>query len=104
MKKWPSPGKSHGIGPIKPLQSYGGYEVTPIVGLVPNNIQYQANPSEVAAIFEVPLFDALSLQRHKYVDIKRSGRHNRIFFYWYNGHLVWGLTASIIHQLALQLD
>ncbi|MBO1929651.1 hypothetical protein J4731_20100 [Providencia rettgeri] len=62
------------------MQSYGGYEVTPIVGLVPNNIQYQANPSEVAAIFEVPLFDALSLQRHKYVDINRSGRHNRIFF------------------------
>lgn len=92
------------LGQLSPLQSYGGYEVTPIVGLVPNNIQYQANPSEVAAIFEVPLFDALSLQRHKYVDINRAGRHNRIFFYWYKGHLVWGLTASIIHQLALQLD
>ncbi|HGN1705774.1 TPA: CoA pyrophosphatase [Providencia rettgeri] len=98
------PEKVKVLGQLAPLQSYGGYEVTPVVGLLPDNIQYHANPSEVASIFEVPLFDALSLQRHKYVDIKRSGRQNRIFFYWYNGHLVWGLTASIIHQLALQLD
>ncbi|MDO7829397.1 CoA pyrophosphatase [Providencia sp. CRE-138-0111] len=98
------PEKVKVLGQLAPLQSYGGYEVTPIVGLLPNNIRYQANPSEVASIFEVPLFDALSLQRHKFVDIKRSGRYSRIFFYWYNGRLVWGLTASIIHQLALQLD
>ncbi|MGG4662828.1 CoA pyrophosphatase [Providencia vermicola] len=98
------PEKVKVLGQLAPLQSYGGYEVTPIVGLLPANVQYQANPSEVASIFEVPLFDALSLRQHKYVDIKRSGRENRIFFYWYNGHLVWGLTASILHQLALQLD
>ncbi len=86
------------------MQSYGGYQVTPVIGLLPDNLTYQANPSEVSSIFEVPLFDALSIQRYKYIDIKRAGRPNRIFFYWYNGHLVWGLTAAIIHQLALQLN
>ncbi|MBP6121384.1 MULTISPECIES: CoA pyrophosphatase [Providencia] len=98
------PEKVQILGQLTPMLSYGGYQVTPIVGLLPDNIHYQANPSEVSSIFEVPLFDALSLHRYKYVDINRSGHKNRIFFYWYNDRLVWGLTASIIHQLALQLD
>ncbi|MBC5790583.1 CoA pyrophosphatase [Providencia sp. JUb39] len=98
------PEKVQVLGRLAPISSIGGYQVTPIVGLVPDNIRYQANPSEVSSIFEIPLFDALSLQKHKYVDINRSGREKRVFFYWYNNHLVWGLTASILHQLALQLD
>ena len=98
------PKKVQILGQLAPIQSYGGYQVTPIIGLLPDNLDYQPNPSEVASIFEVPLFDVLSIQRYKYIDIKRSGRQNRIFFYWYNGYLVWGLTAAIIHQLALQLN
>ncbi|MEQ5042004.1 CoA pyrophosphatase [Providencia manganoxydans] len=97
------PEKVQILGQLTPQQSLGGYEVTPIVGLLPAGIDYRPNPSEVASVFEVPLFDALSLQQHKFIDVKRSGRSNRIFFYWYQGHLVWGLTAAIIHQLALQL-
>ncbi|MCW2254511.1 8-oxo-dGTP pyrophosphatase MutT (NUDIX family) [Providencia alcalifaciens] len=91
------------LGQLTPQISFGGYKVTPIVGLLPAGIHYQPNPSEVASIFEVPLFDALTLTQYKYIDIKRGGCSNRVFFYWYNGHLVWGLTATIIHQLALQL-
>ncbi|EKT56289.1 CoA pyrophosphatase [Providencia sneebia] len=97
------PEKVQILGQLTPQQSIGGYEVTPIVGLLPDGINYQPNPSEVADVFEVPLFDALSLHQHKYIDINRAGKRNRVFFYWYNGHLIWGLTASIIHQLALQL-
>lgn len=97
------PEKVQVLGQLTPLSSIGGYQVTPIIGLVPDNIHYHANPSEVSSIFEIPLFDALALHKHKYVDIKRTGRENRVFFYWYNNHLVWGLTASILHQLALQL-
>lgn len=97
------PEKVQILGQLTPQQSLGGYEVTPIVGLLPAGIDYRPNPSEVASVFEVPLFDALSLSQYKFIDVKRSGRPNRIFFYWYQGHLVWGLTAAIIHQLALQL-
>ncbi|MBG5918487.1 CoA pyrophosphatase [Providencia stuartii] len=97
------PEKVQILGQLTPQQSLGGYEVTPVVGLLPPGIDYHPNPSEVASVFEVPLFDALSLNQHKYVDVKRAGSSNRIFFYWHNNHLVWGLTAAIIHQLALQL-
>lgn len=97
------PEKVQILGQLTPQISIGGYEVTPIVGLLPAGIHYHPNPSEVASVFEVPLFDALTLAQYKYIDIKRGGRCNRVFFYWYNGHLVWGLTATIIHQLALQL-
>lgn len=98
------PEKVQVLGQLAPMQSIGGYQVTPIVGLLPANLHFQPNPSEVSSIFEVPLFDALSLHRLKHIDIMRSGHQNRVFFYWHNGHLIWGLTASIIHQLALQLN
>lgn len=97
------PEKVHVLGQLAPQVSLNGYQVTPIVGLLPDGINYLPNPSEVAAVFEVPLFDVLSLSQHKYIDINRSGRRNRVFFYWHNEHLIWGLTAAIIHQLALQL-
>lgn len=98
------PEKVQVLGQLAPMQSIGGYQVTPIIGLLPANLHFRPNPSEVSSIFEVPLFDALSLHRLKYIDVMRSGHQNRVFFYWYNEHLIWGLTASIIHQLALQLD
>lgn len=86
------------------MSSLGGYQVTPIVGLIPSGIDYRANVAEVDDIFEVPLFDVLSLHQHKYIDIIRFGTRRRVFFYWYKNRMIWGLTAAILHQLALQLN
>lgn len=92
------------LGQLSPMSSLGGYQVTPIVGLIPSGIDYHANDAEVDDIFEVPLFDVLSLHQHKYIDIIRFGTRRRVFFYWYKNRMIWGLTAAILHQLALQLN
>ncbi|SFU66437.1 CoA pyrophosphatase [Xenorhabdus koppenhoeferi] len=92
------------LGQLAPLDSSGGYRVTPIIGLIPPLIPFQTNPTEVARIFEVPLFDALSLRHYRYLDIKRRNQQHRIYFYWHQEQMIWGLTAEIIYQLAQQVQ
>ncbi|OAT37242.1 CoA pyrophosphatase [Proteus myxofaciens] len=91
------------IGQLAPMQSSSGYLVTPIVGIIPANLALYNNPAEVASIFEMPLNYALNAHHYQPVDFHLSGKNQRIYFYPYNGHLVWGLTAAILHKLALHI-
>lgn len=91
------------IGQLPPLQSSSGYLVTPIVGVIPAGLSLRQNPAEVASIFEMPLSHVLNAQHYQPLDFRRSGENHRIYFYPYDGHLVWGLTAAILHKLALHI-
>ena len=63
-----------GIGDIA-LPS--GYRVTPVVGIIDNNLDYLANPAEVEAIFHAPLSLALDPEAYThsavtYRDVERT--------------------------------
>jgi 8-oxo-dGTP pyrophosphatase MutT (NUDIX family) len=94
----------HVLGQLAPLDSISGYQVTPIVGLVPANIAFHGNEEEVAGLFEIPLHEALSLSRYYALDIHRSGINHRIYLSWYESQFIWGLTAAIIRSLAQQVS
>ncbi|ETS30429.1 CoA pyrophosphatase [Photorhabdus temperata] len=92
------------LGQLMPLDSMSGYLVTPIVGLLAPELSFHSNPTEVSSIFEIPLSEALSLSSYHYLDVNRRGQQYRIYFHWYQGRLIWGLTAAIIYQLAQQVQ
>ncbi|AJJ12596.1 NUDIX domain protein [Yersinia rohdei] len=92
------------LGQLAPLDSSSGFQVTPIVGLVPDNIVFHANEDEVADWFEIPLREALSLSRYYSLDIHRGGINHRIYLSWYESQFIWGLTAAIIRRLAQQVS
>ncbi|WP_082170791.1 CoA pyrophosphatase [Yersinia pekkanenii] len=94
----------HVLGQLAPLDSFSGYQVTPIVGLVPANITFHGNEEEVAGLFEIPLHEALSLSRYYSLDIQRGGINHRVYLSWYESQFVWGLTAAIIRRLAQQVN
>ncbi len=94
----------HVLGQLAPLDSSSGYQVTPIVGLVPDNIAFHGNEDEVAGLFEMPLHEALSLSRYYSLDIHRGGVNHRVYLSWYERQFVWGLTAAIIRRLAQQVS
>ncbi|MDN0103713.1 CoA pyrophosphatase [Yersinia bercovieri] len=94
----------HVLGQLAPLDSSSGYQVTPIVGLVPDNIVFHGNEDEVAGLFEMPLHEALSLSRYYSLDIHRGGINHRVYLSWYERQFVWGLTAAIIRRLAQQVS
>lgn len=91
------------IGLLPPVDSISGFQVTPVVGIIPPDLHYRANIDEVSAVFEMPLADALSLSRYYPLDIHRRGNRHRVWLSWYQHYFVWGLTAGIIRELALQI-
>ncbi|MGQ3902718.1 CoA pyrophosphatase [Mixta calida] len=91
------------IGTLPVVSSSTGFQVTPVVGLIPPDLPWFPNADEVDAIFEMPLAEALLLSRYAPLDIHRGGLHHRVWLSWYQDYFVWGMTAGIIRQLSLQV-
>lgn len=98
-----SPDSVEVIGTLPPVDSVTGFQVTPVVGIIPPDLPYQASEEEVAAVFEMPLMEALTLGRYHPLDIHRRGNAHRVWLSWYQHYFVWGMTAGIIRELALQI-
>ncbi len=91
------------IGVLPPVDSVTGFQVTPVVGIIPPDLHYHASQDEVSAVFEMPLAVALRLGRYHPLDIHRRGNDHRVWLSWYQHYFVWGMTAGIIRELALQI-
>ena len=91
------------IGVLPPVDSVTGFQVTPGVGISPPNLPYRASEDEVSAVFEMPLAQALHLGRYHPLDVDRRGDSHRVWLSWYEHYFVWGMTAGIIRELALQI-
>ncbi|EHL2472836.1 CoA pyrophosphatase [Escherichia coli] len=70
---------------------------------IPPDLPYRASEDEVSAVFEMPLAQALHLGRYHPLDIYRRGDSHRVWLSWYEQYFVWGMTAGIIRELALQI-
>lgn len=80
------------------------FQVTPVVGIIPPDLlQYHASVDGFKAVFEMPLEEALRLGRYHLLDIHRRGHDHRVWLSWYQHYFVWGMTAGIIRELALQI-
>ena len=88
---------------LPPVDSVTGYQVTPVVGIIPPDLPYRASEDEVSEVFEMPLAQALHLGRYHPLDIYRRGDSHRVWLSWYEQYFVWGMTAGIIRELALQI-
>ncbi|ESS58083.1 CoA pyrophosphatase [Kosakonia cowanii] len=91
------------IGVLPPVDSVTGFQVTPVVGIIPPDLPWRASEDEVAAVFEMPLAEALRLGRYHPLDVHRHGNAHRVWLSWYQHYFVWGMTAGIIRSLALQI-
>lgn len=93
------PGLVEIVGPLSPLISRHGIEVTPYVGLVPDYVEYKPNDAEIAAVFSVPLDFFLNDPRQSTHRIDYQGRSWYVPAYQYDQYRIWGLTAIMIVEL-----
>lgn len=81
-----------------------GFDVTPVLGVVPPDLPLIPSPSEVEAWFEPPLELLLDpanwTEHHAYW----QGRDRRYFELNYEGFRIWGVTAAIILNLARRIE
>ena len=92
------------IGASDSYRTGSGYEITPIIALVPPDLPLCPNPAEVADWFEAPLDFVLNPANHQPRDITVDSVQRRFIEMDFQGHRIWGVTAAILANLAARLD
>jgi 8-oxo-dGTP pyrophosphatase MutT (NUDIX family) len=92
------------IGTADRYRTITGFEVTPVVGVVPPGLALVAQPDEVAAIFEAPLHFLLDPARHVVRSARFQGRERHYYEIDWQGRRIWGATAAMIVNLSRRLD
>lgn len=91
------------IGTTDRYRTITGYEVTPVIGIVPPGLPLKAQPSEVAAIFEAPLDYLLRPEHQRVRTVEWQGRERRYFEIEWEERRIWGATAAMIVNLSRRL-
>lgn len=92
------------IGATDRYQTGTGFDVTPVLGVIPPDLAMRPNPAEVEAWFEVPL--RLLLERENWTEheVFWKGSMRRYLEMHWQGFRIWGVTAAIIANLARRLE
>ncbi|MES2491994.1 MAG: CoA pyrophosphatase [Pseudomonadota bacterium] len=81
-----------------------GYEITPVIGLVPPDMDLIPNPTEVAQWFEAPLDFVLDPRSHTQREFEKDGVVWPVWEIQWHEHRIWGVTAGLIVNLARRLN
>ena len=80
-----------------------GFEITPVIGVIPPDIQLNPNPAEVAQWFEIPFDFALDPANHIQFTHERDGETFPLWQITWGDHRIWGVTAGVLVNMARRL-
>ena len=92
------------IGALDPYRTITGFEVTPVLGIIPPGLALEPHEHEVADWFEAPLDFVLDpANQHRRTALFR-GRDRHYYEINWNDRKIWGATAAMIVNLSLRLQ
>lgn len=91
------------VGAADRYRTVTGFEVTPVVGVVPPDLVFTPAAAEVAAVFEVPLGFLLDSGNHVEASVEWQGRNRHYYEILWGEHRIWGATAAMIVNLSRRL-
>ncbi len=97
------PARVRVVGASDRFQTGTGYDITPVVAVVPGDIAITPNAGEVAQWFEPPfgyILDPANQTRHTIDWDGRTGEYVQILW---SGHRIWGVTGGIIANLTQRI-
>ena len=80
-----------------------GFDVTPVLAVVPPGLSLTPNPDEVEAWFDPPLSMLLDPSNWQTNEAFWRGRTRRYLDMDYEGFRIWGVTAAIIANLGRRI-
>jgi 8-oxo-dGTP pyrophosphatase MutT (NUDIX family) len=92
------------IGVADRYRTITGFEVTPVVGVVPPGLDLRPHPGEVADMFEAPLRYLLDPARQAVRTVEWRGRERSYYEIEWEGRRIWGATAAMIVNLSRRLE
>ncbi len=97
------PSRVEVIGTADSYRTVTGYDVTPVVGVVPPDLPLVPSEAEVASVFEVPLSFLLDHANHREGSLRYQGRERRYYEIFWEDRRIWGATAAMIVNLSRRL-
>lgn len=91
------------VGPADRYVTVTGFQVTPVIGVVPPDLPLVPSAAEVADWFEVPLAFLLDPANHAEREVDWQERRRRYYEIMWNERRIWGATAAMIVNLARRL-
>ncbi len=91
------------IGEADSYRTVTGFQVTPVIGIVPPDLVFQPSEAEVASVFEVPLAFLLDEANHVEATLEWQGHDRHYYEIMWNERRIWGATAAMIVNLARRL-
>jgi len=93
------PALVHPLGYGDPYLTTSGYRIVPVVATLAAAPRLEANPHEVADVFEVPLAFLMSPENHLTDSREWQGRRRHFYVMPYEERRIWGVTAGIVRAL-----
>jgi 8-oxo-dGTP pyrophosphatase MutT (NUDIX family) len=91
------------IGTADPYRTVTGYGVTPVIGVIPPDLELQPNPAEVADWFEAPLDFVLDPANQRQMTAEFRGRARQYYQIDWEGRQIWGATAAMLVNLSRRI-
>lgn len=92
------------IAALAPYRTVTGFDIVPVIGVIPPDLQLVPHDAEVAAVFEVPLAYALDPANRAEKRMMFAGTERRYFETMWGERRIWGATAAILANLAHRLQ
>ena len=91
------------IGITDRYQTGTGFDITPVLGVIPPDLPLVAHPREVESWFEAPL--ALLMDERNWTSSTAlwKGAERQFYEMDYRGYRIWGVTAAICLNLSRRL-
>ena len=91
------------IGQMEPYRTVTQYLVTPVLGVIPPDLQLTPHDREVADWFEAPLAYLLDPANHRHKSVVFAGEQRDYYEIEWSGRTIWGATAAMIVNLSRRL-
>lgn len=91
------------IGTTDRYQTGTGFDITPVLGVIPPDLPFVAHAREVESWFEAPL--ALVMDERSWTSntVFWKGAERQFYELDYRGYRIWGVTAAICANLSRRL-
>ncbi len=91
------------VAPTDRFQTGTGFDITPVVGVIPPDLPLVPHPREVESWFEVPLRTLLHPESFEEKEAFWRGADRRYHQLDWDGYRIWGVTAAIILNLGKRI-
>ncbi|MEZ5654438.1 MAG: CoA pyrophosphatase [Sphingobium sp.] len=91
------------IGVSDRYHTFTGFDIVPVLAVVPPDLPLQPREAEVEALFEVPLDFLLSPANRAQKQLEFQGTSNHYYELFWGEFRIWGVTAAIIANLSRRL-